>query len=472
MELQTISQVSKDYAISARMLRYYEQIGLIRSLRKDDYAYRVYDETAVSRLRQIIVLRKLRVPVKHIVSILSNNDAAQTVEIFRQNISQLDEEITALSTVKTILTRFVEELQEKTNIHLKLGMLGGEDVFSVVNSLSFSDNQIKESKENLTMENLNNASANLSKLADSDIRIVYLPPMTIAAAYASGEGCEGKALDMVNQFVKDSNLLTVKPDARSFGFDCSKGAAKMGESSHMYEVWVSIPDELDVPAPLVKRTFTGGMYAAHVLRNWDFSLWGLLKEWVATSEKYDNDWGAPRWASEETEFGQGFEETLNFYNFAQSGQMENLQLDLLFPIKVSEAAEKFKNISSPSERKIVSLPDENRGTVMQIANPNSWAVVFYEMGERYQGKNAAVSFSAEVKRVGAAGELNWTINNKDYTSVARIENAAENVWQPMSGTWTGVLTDEYPKLLLNTWENNSEKTVFYIDNVKIDITER
>ncbi|NLV37000.1 MAG: MerR family DNA-binding transcriptional regulator, partial [Clostridiaceae bacterium] len=43
MELQTISQVSRDYGISTRMLRYYEQAGLILSLRKDDYAYRVYD---------------------------------------------------------------------------------------------------------------------------------------------------------------------------------------------------------------------------------------------------------------------------------------------------------------------------------------------------------------------------------------------------------------------------------------------
>lgn len=55
----------------------YEQVGLIQSLRKDDYAYRVYDETAMSRLRQIIVLRKLRVPVKQIISILNNYDAAE-----------------------------------------------------------------------------------------------------------------------------------------------------------------------------------------------------------------------------------------------------------------------------------------------------------------------------------------------------------------------------------------------------------
>jgi DNA-binding transcriptional MerR regulator len=333
MELQTISQVSKDYGISARMLRYYEQVGLIESLRKDDYAYRVYDENTVSRLRQIIILRKLRVPVKQIISILNNSDAVQIVEIFRQNINQLDNEITALSTVKSILTRFVEEINEKADVNLKL--LGDEVLFSVVNSLSFSDNQIKETKENVSMEELNKASENLNRLEDKDVRIVYLPPMTIAAAYASGEGCEGKALDMISKFTNESGLLKIKPDARSFGFDCSEGAAGIGENSHVYEVWVSVPDDMEIPSPLVKREFSGGLYAAHVLRAWDFSDWRWLKEWVNASDKYDNDWGSPRWVSPETVFGQGFEETLNFYNYIQkhNSEMSHLQLDLLFPIK-------------------------------------------------------------------------------------------------------------------------------------------
>lgn len=184
------------------------------------------------------------------------------------------------------------------------------------------------------MEQLNHASEKLNKLEDKDVRIVYLPPMTVAAAYASGEGCEGKAGDMITNFVQESGLLKIKPDARSFGFDCSKGAAVLGEPSHVYEMWVSIPDHLEIPAPLVKRTFDGGLYAAHVLRAWDFEDWRLLREWVNANNKYDNDWGAPRWISPETVAGQGFEETLNFYNFVQKGgKMEDLQLDLLFPIK-------------------------------------------------------------------------------------------------------------------------------------------
>ncbi|WP_143754818.1 helix-turn-helix domain-containing protein, partial [Listeria seeligeri] len=52
-----MTQVAKEYEISTRMLRYYEQVGLIKSLRKDTYAYRMYDEGAVIRIRQIIILR-------------------------------------------------------------------------------------------------------------------------------------------------------------------------------------------------------------------------------------------------------------------------------------------------------------------------------------------------------------------------------------------------------------------------------
>ncbi|WMT40900.1 MerR family DNA-binding transcriptional regulator [Paenibacillus sp. D2_2] len=36
MELHTISEVSKIYQISTRTLRYYEQIGLLQSVKKRD----------------------------------------------------------------------------------------------------------------------------------------------------------------------------------------------------------------------------------------------------------------------------------------------------------------------------------------------------------------------------------------------------------------------------------------------------
>lgn len=327
MELQTISQVSKQFSISTRTLRYYEQLGLITSAKKDDFAYRVYDIETLTRLRQIIILRKLRIPLKQIAGILQSEDARVAIDAFERNLLEIEDEITALSTIRSVTKTFIEHL----NIHNDAFALpDDEGLLEIVDSLTVSKINFKEEK---SMEQLNQASEKLNKLEDKDVRIIYIPPMTVAAAYASGEDSEGRAADVIKRFVIDSGLLKIKPDTRSFGFDCSQGASKIGQPSHVYEMWVSVPDDMEIPSPLIRRRFEGGLYAAHVLRTWDFDDWRLLIEWVEASDKYENDWGSSRWTSPETVAGQGLEETLNFYHYVQNGQMKDLQLDLLFPVR-------------------------------------------------------------------------------------------------------------------------------------------
>ena len=182
MELKTISQVSLDHGVSRRMLCYYEEIGLIKSSRREDYAYRVYDADTIKRLQQIIILRKLQIPMKQIKDILKNQDAVAVIEIFKQNIGELDEEITALSTLRSILTRFVDELQEKVDVRLKLDLLTDKTMITLVDSLSFAKHKIKEK---VSMDELNKVSETLNKLEDKDVRIVYIPPMTVAASHAT-----------------------------------------------------------------------------------------------------------------------------------------------------------------------------------------------------------------------------------------------------------------------------------------------
>ncbi len=53
MELLSISRVSQMFHISTRTLRYYEQIGLITPQKKENFAYRTYDEEAIVRLQQM-----------------------------------------------------------------------------------------------------------------------------------------------------------------------------------------------------------------------------------------------------------------------------------------------------------------------------------------------------------------------------------------------------------------------------------
>lgn len=217
-------------------------------MKKEDSAYRAYDTEAIARLRQIIVLR---IPLKQILQVLQSADARVAIEAFERNLADIEDEITALSTIGSVIKTFIEHLNLRG---ASFALPDDASLLEVVDSLAGSKISFKEEK---SMAELNRANENLSKLADKAVRIVYLPLMAVAAAYAGGEGCEGRAADMVAQFISQSGLLTIKPDARSFGFDCSKEAAVLGEPSHVYEVWVSIPDDMAVPAPLVKRTFAG-----------------------------------------------------------------------------------------------------------------------------------------------------------------------------------------------------------------------
>jgi ferredoxin len=118
---------------------------------------------------------------------------------------------------------------------------------------------------------------------------------------------------------------------------------------------------------------------------------------------------------------------------------------------------------------LVDLPEENRKGVMRVANPIDWSVVHFDLAE-YSEQVVTIKFSADVKRIGAAGSLRWQITNKNYPTVGTpVPNAAQNKWFTMSGEWTGTLEGEVPAIYLNTWRNNSEKTTYFIDNVALEI---
>lgn len=324
MEALTISQVSKDFGVSTRMLRYYEQMGLLQSFRREDYAYRMYDEAALYCLRQVLILRKLRIPVKKIKLILKNPNATSAIDIFRQNIRELDEEIAALSTIKDILSRFVDELQKTADIRLPRLMTYDGVLLASIESLPLTSINFKEDR---TMYKLKKAEESLLKL--SDVRIIYLPPGAVAAAHHIEDDPEEHTGRMIDEFVRDTGLCKVKPDLRHFGFNNPNPVNET--DTHGYEMWVTIPDNMDVPPPLTKKHFTGGLYAAHMIAMGNFNEWGQLYEWVMKSEKYEY---AGDTKDQEHMCGC-LEEHLNYIGHAALDytEPEDMQLDLLIPIK-------------------------------------------------------------------------------------------------------------------------------------------
>jgi len=335
MNLITISTISKKMNITTRTLRYYEQIGLIESVKKDDYAYRNYDEATVTRLQQILVLRKLRIPLRQIDLILKSENAAAIINAFQQNLAEVDDEITALSTIRDIIGKFISRLKERINQDIKLNLLDDTALLEAVGALTVQKIPLKDEK---TMADLKQASEKLNKLTDRDVRIIYLPPATVAAAHYIGDNCESVAYGQISNFIIENNLHERKPDLRAFGFN--NPMAGLEASSTGYEAWVTIPDEMDITSPLLKKQFTGGLYAAHMIPMGAFEEWGWLRDWVMSNDRYVQAWGEVRVMPHDKDMDWAMEEPLNFFNTVREcgSGADTQQLDLLFPIKPNFAA--------------------------------------------------------------------------------------------------------------------------------------
>ncbi len=322
MKLMTIGEVTKAFNVSTRMLRYYDEIGLLLSTRKEDYAYRVYDESAVRRLQQIITLRKLRIPLKKIALIFKDTEQMNIVEVFQESISELDDEITALQTIRDILNMFVVRLNSAAHTHIKLDMINDAEIMSVIQTLSLSKINFKEE---YSMDDLKKAIDILSTL--KNVCIINLPPCTVAASQYFGENPEDNAGKPLEEFIRRIELQKIKPDLRMFGFN---NPSPVGNETYGYEFWVTIPDDLDIPAPLQRKHFKGGLYAAHCIKMGDFHEWQLLGQWVMSNGEYEYD------AREPLGMNGCLEEHLNAYSYFAGDEMaaKFVQLDLLTPIKV------------------------------------------------------------------------------------------------------------------------------------------
>lgn len=80
--MMKVTEFSKLTGVSVRTLHYYDEIGLLCPQTVTDAGYRLYDETALERLQQILFFRELQFPLKDIAQILDspNFDVNEALE--------------------------------------------------------------------------------------------------------------------------------------------------------------------------------------------------------------------------------------------------------------------------------------------------------------------------------------------------------------------------------------------------------
>ena len=320
MPVLTATEVSKALDISTRMLRYYERAGLIKSTRREDYAYRCYDEWAVQRLQQIVMLRKLRIPLKVIGELLSDENQQQVCELLRERLSETETEISALETIRTILQSLVSRLDQNLRARTQTKLLDDATVIEIAESLVPVKLPLKRAQPD--MADLERAEDLFT--GDLRVRIVILPPAVVASYHYIGENAEEIAIGRMGQFVQESNLYQRKPDSRMFGFNHP-------EPGTGFEVYVTVPENMKLTPPFTKKIMPGGIYAALTIDPPNFFEWELIMKWLERSNRWETNY-----APEGEEIMSGcYEEHLNWVysrDLAGSDPIEE-KIDLLLPIK-------------------------------------------------------------------------------------------------------------------------------------------
>ena len=103
-----IGQASKASGVSTKMIRYYDQIGLVRPARRTDSNYRAYDERELNELRFIKRARSLGFSMEEITQLLSlwrdrERPSRQVKAIADRHVADLDARIAEMQAMADTL---------------------------------------------------------------------------------------------------------------------------------------------------------------------------------------------------------------------------------------------------------------------------------------------------------------------------------------------------------------------------------
>ncbi len=301
-EIHKIGEVAAKFNISGRALRYYEEIGILRSIRSNESQYRYYDQEAMIRIEQILFLRKMQIPIKDIQGIFTSENVEIAINVLRLKLKNLEEETEMTLELTERVKAFLFFLQKQTNHnHNELKF---NKIFNLKNHFFQGIHFEKEASEMMNEK---------FKELD-DIRIIRLRPMKVAYYRAESASPETDAWNVMKQWVIDNGLEELAT-TRFFGFNNPGPTADRPE--YGYEVWVNVPDSLPESGEIKIKKFEGGLYGVTCCRLHNISdQWKRLGQWVRKSEY---GFGDHQW----------LEETIS----PDKTPNENTQFDLYYPVK-------------------------------------------------------------------------------------------------------------------------------------------
>lgn len=229
-------------------MRYYEQVGLIKSVRLENEKYRFFDNKTITRLKEIIILRKMQIPIKDIIHIYDSQNMSSIVNVFVNKINEIDDDIHNLSELRRIVNEFLKSMQNNGIKKISALPLIYEELEK---QLEKNNNK----KEKLSYVELSEISEKVK--APYDVRIMELPAMRMLSSYIKGTSKTESSSDEFWEWLNKTEVPLGRLGSHTF-FDF-----QIRNKSDNYEtvMMLKIPEKFTNDSKFEDYVFEGGLFA-------------------------------------------------------------------------------------------------------------------------------------------------------------------------------------------------------------------
>lgn len=102
----SVGKVAKMFGISRTALLYYDSLGLLKPSARSEAGYRLYDNSDIDRLRQIMLFREAGVPLEEITTLLEANDM-NIASVLLKRLGELNSEIETIKNQQDMIVRII-----------------------------------------------------------------------------------------------------------------------------------------------------------------------------------------------------------------------------------------------------------------------------------------------------------------------------------------------------------------------------
>ncbi|MBU3187274.1 MerR family transcriptional regulator [Clostridium estertheticum] len=275
---EPIHQVSAKLGLTSRTLRHWEEKELFYSQRDPQSGWRIYNAEALQRVRFVLLLRELDIPIKSVKIILDSADPQIAAKIIKKQIDKLNEENIVIAQRKDLLGKYLSVLnsmQPLSNASQSLVQMEETLAFQLIST----KNMMKQWEE-IIMTN--------DTITSGALRIVILPAMRVAVCNVISASPEDEALEKVLRWAELENLIGT---ANIFGFNTTEYSP--GSSEYGWSACVSVPEQVILPEHLEEKRLPGGLYASLNSTNEVYDSWQILMRLLKESNEYAVDESRP-----------------------------------------------------------------------------------------------------------------------------------------------------------------------------------